>query len=97
MLIDAQVLVFGEAKDRNKLFLLCDYTDEDVQNLAKETAHKETDVRLWVDHLNHTETRRKYEARRAAEKRRSRKENNNNSNNNNNNNNNSLLSQSCSS
>ena len=44
---------------------------------TKETAHKETDVRLWVDHLNHTETRRKHEARRAAEKRRSRKENNN--------------------
>ena len=38
MLIDAQVLVFGEAKDTNKLFLLCDYTDEDVQNLAKEIA-----------------------------------------------------------
>ena len=35
-----------------------DTTDEDVQNLVKETALKETDIRLWVDHLNHIQTRR---------------------------------------
>ena len=45
-----------------------DTTDEGVQSLAKETALKETDIRLWVDHRNHIQTRR------AAEKGRSRKE-----------------------
>ena len=55
-----------------------DIKDEDIQNLAKETALKEMDVRLWMDHLNHIQTRRKHGASRAAEKRRSRKENDNN-------------------
>lgn len=55
-----------------------DITDEDVQNVAKETALKETDVRLWVDHLNNIQTRRKMlMAWRAAEKRTSRKETDN--------------------
>ena len=34
----------------------------------RETALKETDVRLWVDHLNHISIRRKHSARRAAER-----------------------------
>lgn len=55
-----------------------DITDEDVQNVAKETALKETDVRLWVDHLNNIQTRRTMQvAWRAAEKRTSRKETDN--------------------
>jgi len=55
-----------------------DITDQDVQNVAKETALKETDVRLCVDHLNNIQTRRKMQgAWRAAEKRTSRKETDN--------------------
>ena len=44
-------------------------TDEEVRSLAQKTALSESDVRLWVDHLKHIQTRRKQGARKAAEKR----------------------------
>jgi len=52
-------------------------TDEEVKSLAQKTALSESDVRLWVDHLKHIQTRRKQGARKAAEKRRSQKGENN--------------------
>ena len=52
-------------------------TDEEYKSLAQKTALSETDVRLWVDHLKHIQTKRKQGARKAAEKRRSRKGENN--------------------